>query len=235
MLRRTNLTKIEHRSLIVFGVPRELRHEVDLAAFFDSLGIGPVETVVICRKWIKLREAVKKRAEALDRLERIYYHIQMSSGDRLAQWLQPSSSGTDRGRGGDSVSSSEQESLLGSGDNRTIFRNSISASEEDPSLAEIISYLDAVNPRKRPTHRVLASRADAWDDTYASHTPWWKVPYTASKKLFEKRITVDSASFWAARYKFWDARVSALRKSPEHSPSTAVAFITFESPQSAVC
>jgi hypothetical protein len=216
------MKKIELRSLIVFGVPHELRHEVDLAAYFESLGLGAIETVVICRKWVKLREAVKKRAEALDRLERIYFDVQSSSGGLagLAQWLHLTSAPNIN------TISEDVEPLLST--------NGITASEEDPSLSEILSYLDAVDPRKRPTHKIFASLADIQSDAFSSN-PWWFLTLKDLQRFFEKRISVYSASFWAAKYKFWDARVTALRKVPEHSPSTAVAFVTFESPMSAVC
>ncbi|KAJ3034288.1 hypothetical protein HK097_004561, partial [Rhizophlyctis rosea] len=43
VLRRTRMSKIEMRSVILFGIPRELRHEVDLASYIEGLGIGKVE------------------------------------------------------------------------------------------------------------------------------------------------------------------------------------------------
>lgn len=53
---------------MVYGIPAELRYEADLAAYYESLGIGAVESVVICRKWGRLKEAVERRAYFLFRL-----------------------------------------------------------------------------------------------------------------------------------------------------------------------
>jgi hypothetical protein len=42
---------IDSRSIMVFGVPKELQNEISLAAYFDSAfdGLGKVENVVIAR------------------------------------------------------------------------------------------------------------------------------------------------------------------------------------------
>jgi hypothetical protein len=57
------------RSVMIFGVPRELRSEICLAKYFENLCIGQVETVVVCRNWTRLQKAVKKRAYYLEQLE----------------------------------------------------------------------------------------------------------------------------------------------------------------------
>lgn len=43
ILKETLLNRIDGRSIMVFGIPRDLRREIELAAYFDSLGIGRVE------------------------------------------------------------------------------------------------------------------------------------------------------------------------------------------------
>jgi hypothetical protein len=60
---------------MVYGIPSELRFESDLASYYDSLGIGAVESVVICRKWTRLRLAVERRAFFLKKLEGVYARI----------------------------------------------------------------------------------------------------------------------------------------------------------------
>jgi hypothetical protein len=78
----------------------------------------------------------------------------------------------------------------------------------DPSLVEIMSFLEAIDPRKRPTHK------------------------TGFLGIFG--TLVDSADYYAKHFREWDAQVHRLRRFPEQSPSTAVAIVTFDSPQSAV-
>ncbi|KAJ3271449.1 Nuclear cap-binding protein subunit 1 [Terramyces sp. JEL0728] len=70
-LKRTKLSKIEMRSVIVFGIPKELRNEVNLSIFFNNLQVGKVENVVLCRNWSLLQQAVQKRLYYLEKLEKL--------------------------------------------------------------------------------------------------------------------------------------------------------------------
>jgi hypothetical protein len=45
---------------------------------------------------------------------------------------------------------------------------------------------------------------------------------------------VDSFEYYTKLFIEWDSKVARLRKSPEKSAPSAVAFVTFESPMSAV-
>ncbi|KAJ3104134.1 hypothetical protein HDU97_009485 [Phlyctochytrium planicorne] len=239
VLRRTKLSKIEMRSLIVFGIPRELQHEVDLAAFFENLGVGSVENVVICRKWNKLRHAVWNRSFYLQQLERVYFEVRRNySRGHLPRNLSTLVLGTLSRVFGSSTSqqngipstahnngshsngsahsmlfeegydnSSSTTPLLSEShrqDQRWRFSSSDSA---DPSLFEIMNFLDAVDPKFRPKHK------------------------NGFLGLFGD--SVDSAEHYAEMYANWDAIVHGLRRSPERSPPTAVGFVTFESPESA--
>ncbi|KAJ3217944.1 Radial spoke head protein 3 [Dinochytrium kinnereticum] len=226
VLRRTKLSKIELRSLIVFGIPRELRHEVDLAAYFENLGVGSVENVVICRKWNKLRTAVRNRTVCLQQLERIYFDVRRGGaggGKRVwggwgwvPEWVWKMVPGSN---GGHSVPSSNGEYEVGTAvdvdDPSSSFTTPLLSSHRrfstsdsaDPSLFEIMNFLDAVDPRYRPRHR------------------------TGFLGLVGE--SVDSAGYFAERYREWDLLVHELRRSPERSAPTAVGFVTFESPESA--
>ena len=46
ILKKSKLSKVEMRSIMVYGIPRDLRHEADLKAYFDNLGIGKVLKIV---------------------------------------------------------------------------------------------------------------------------------------------------------------------------------------------
>ncbi|KAJ3333288.1 hypothetical protein HDU76_009775 [Blyttiomyces sp. JEL0837] len=88
-------------------------------------------------------------------------------------------------------------------------RRRFSVSESsDVSLFEIMTYLNAVDPRLRPRHRV------------------------GFLGLFGE--SVDSAEYYAKQYKEWDSKVHLLRRFPENSPPTSVALVTFDSPKTAL-
>lgn len=82
------------------------------------------------------------------------------------------------------------------------------SSSEPNSAYEVLAKLDSIDPKFRPTHR------------------------TGFFGIFGKKI--DSASNYAYLFRKWDSEVMRLRKIPEHSSPTAVAIITFESPESAI-
>ncbi|KAJ3167517.1 Ribonuclease H2 subunit A [Irineochytrium annulatum] len=224
------------RSLIVYGIPREIRNEVDLAAYFESLGIGSVENVVICRKWNKLRSAVSNRAYYLQQLERVFFHVRKAvatkrADSKFGSWflkrsgssnLSESHNGVGRSGSAEQLNGDRADERLIHGwdslDNHGTFvtatsplidRRRFSASDpnNDPSLFEIMNFLDAVNPSLRPTHK------------------------TGFMGLFGEQV--DSADYYAEKYKEADHIVHDLRKIPERSPPTAIGFVTFESPESA--
>ncbi|KAI8845420.1 radial spoke protein 3-domain-containing protein [Chytridium lagenaria] len=192
VLRRTRLSKIEMRSLIVFGIPANSATKSTSPRFSKTS--------------VSLRNAVRNRALCLQQLERVYFDVR--KGKRLFRahpsWLwffgTPSSPALLNGVANGEYGDVEGAPLL---QNRR-FSTSDTA---DPSLLEMMAYLDAVDPRLRPTHRVgfLGLGGEV----------------------------VDSARYYAERFKEWDSMVHELRRSPERSPPTAVGFVTFESPESA--
>ncbi|KAI8922345.1 hypothetical protein DFJ77DRAFT_495618 [Powellomyces hirtus] len=243
VLRRTHMSKIEIRSIIVFGIPRELRHEVDLASYFEGLGIGKVENVVLCRKWSHLRNAVQKRAYYLTQLEKIYANVMrnarrypnraglplfrdgssssLHSGGHIS-----SGNGFERGNGLNIIGNLSRTALADIGEagnesdeyddldqaSRPLLsvprRFSTSSDPGDGSLFELMSRLDAVDPRNRPKHR------------------------TGFMGL--RGPLVDSAGYYAEKFQEWDRKVARLRKNPESSAATSAGFVTFESPESAI-
>ncbi|KAJ3156813.1 hypothetical protein HDU86_003579 [Geranomyces michiganensis] len=256
VLRRTHMSKIEMRSIIVFGIPRELRHEVDLASYFEGLGIGNVENVVLCRKWSHLRKAVQKRALYLTKLEKTYADVMRnllrrrrrqsgrrasllpihrgdsSSSGAVAENGQPPSISFDPHLGiGLTGGGSQHHARSGSRDSDDAARAdasgeyddldqasrpllsvprrfSTSSGTGDGSLFELMSRLDAVDPRHRPKHR------------------------TGFMGL--RGPLVDSADYYADKFQEWDRKVARMRKDPESSAATSAGFVTFESPESAI-
>ncbi|KAF2481065.1 hypothetical protein BDY17DRAFT_300640 [Neohortaea acidophila] len=65
-------TTITDRTMRLSGIPMDLRDEERIKEFIESLDIGKVERVTLCRNWKELDEAVVKRTEVLRKLEEAY-------------------------------------------------------------------------------------------------------------------------------------------------------------------
>ncbi|CAG8652215.1 10497_t:CDS:2, partial [Dentiscutata heterogama] len=63
---------ISARTVMVTVLPKNLQEEPALAKFYDSLGLGTVESVVVYKNVRKLRHALEKRTYYLRELERSY-------------------------------------------------------------------------------------------------------------------------------------------------------------------
>ncbi|KAJ3029101.1 UNVERIFIED_CONTAM: hypothetical protein HDU68_000140 [Siphonaria sp. JEL0065] len=227
ILKRTSLSKIEYRSIFLVNLPSDLQQEVELRTYFENLEIGPVENVVVCRHWFKLREAVKKRLYYLQQIERLFADCVRSgvlkvnratSADAHGSSHANSTTGEQSAEGNpsDVISIAPSEASTpyhtdGEDDVATPllhYTRQISHSHiTDPGLFEIMGYLNKIKQRHRPTH------------------------HTGVFGIFGDRV--DSVDFYAEKYLEWDTIVKELRMNPEQSPSTGVAFVTFDSPQSA--
>ncbi|KAI7906249.1 uncharacterized protein BX663DRAFT_540836 [Cokeromyces recurvatus] len=60
------------RSIIVTGIPKELRSDRALANYYEQLGIGRVERCYVVRTVHRLNTLIKRRAQALNKLEEAY-------------------------------------------------------------------------------------------------------------------------------------------------------------------
>ena len=65
-------TSVTDRTIRLSGIPAELQDEEKIKDFIESLDIGKVERVAICRNWKELDDAVLTRMNALRRLEEAY-------------------------------------------------------------------------------------------------------------------------------------------------------------------
>ncbi|KAJ2998500.1 hypothetical protein HDV02_004508 [Globomyces sp. JEL0801] len=125
-LKRTQLSKIEMRTVMVFGIPQDLRSEVNLAVYFENLGIGKVDTVVLCRNWSLLQRAVEKRAYFLRQLELLYVKCKKIPREY------------------DSARNLNEERLP------FVQRND----EHERLCSEILSHFSNISPLRRPKHRI---------------------------------------------------------------------------------
>ncbi|KAJ3320157.1 Nuclear cap-binding protein subunit 1 [Boothiomyces sp. JEL0866] len=147
-LKRTKLSKIEMRSVMVFGIPKELRNEVNLSVFFNNLQIGKVENVVLCRNWSLLQQAVQKRLYYLEKLEKLCLKL-------------------------DSLPKLERSFVI---PEATAFRNS-QMSAVDVAIEEIMNKYNSIEPEYRPTHKtglfgLFGERVDSTQNYVANFRHW---------------------------------------------------------------
>ncbi|CAG8434972.1 7713_t:CDS:10 [Ambispora gerdemannii] len=60
------------RTVMVTVLPKELQSDRELAEFYESLGVGSVESAVVCRHVRKLKHAIERRTHYLEKLEKAY-------------------------------------------------------------------------------------------------------------------------------------------------------------------
>nr|OQO16108.1 hypothetical protein B0A51_16844 [Rachicladosporium sp. CCFEE 5018] len=65
-------TTVTDRTIKLSGIPRDLQDEARLKELLESLDIGKVEAVTICRQWKELDDAMAERMNTLRRLEEAY-------------------------------------------------------------------------------------------------------------------------------------------------------------------
>lgn len=65
-------TTITDRTIRLSGIPRYMQDETKIKEFMESLDIGGVERVTLCRNWKELDQAMDKRMDIVRRLEEAY-------------------------------------------------------------------------------------------------------------------------------------------------------------------
>lgn len=65
-------TTVTDRTIRLSGIPPDLQDEDKIKEFVESLDIGKVESVMLCRKWKELDMAMDARMDILKRLEEAY-------------------------------------------------------------------------------------------------------------------------------------------------------------------
>ena len=65
-------SSVTDRTIRLSGIPKDLQDEDRIKEFIESLDIGKVESVTLCRNWKELDDAVTDRTNTLRRLEEAY-------------------------------------------------------------------------------------------------------------------------------------------------------------------
>ena len=81
-------SSVTDRTIRLSGIPVDLRDEDRIKEFIESLDIGKVESVTLCRNWGELDNAVTERMDTLRRLEEAYtVHLGHRSVERSRETL----------------------------------------------------------------------------------------------------------------------------------------------------
>lgn len=77
---------VTDRTIRLSGIPPNLRSEAKLTAFVEDLGIGKVDSVILCRNWKRLDTLIDDRMHSLRKLEEHYAtyigHSQLKKSER---------------------------------------------------------------------------------------------------------------------------------------------------------
>ncbi|EME39349.1 hypothetical protein DOTSEDRAFT_75154 [Dothistroma septosporum NZE10] len=115
-------TTITDRTIRLSGIPRDMQDEERVKEFVESLDIGKVDSVVLCRNWKTLDKSMNSRMDTLRRLEEAYtIYLSYRKVERNGETLpivQPSPPGP----GGGGLANEEDESVPLAGENGTVAR-----------------------------------------------------------------------------------------------------------------
>ncbi|KAJ1970163.1 hypothetical protein IWQ62_000132 [Dispira parvispora] len=75
MLLKVTSGSIVPRSVLVSHIPRELRNDATLKHFFESLGLGPVDSATMIRNYSKLNRRINQRKAVLQSLEQSHLDL----------------------------------------------------------------------------------------------------------------------------------------------------------------
>jgi len=80
-------SSVADRTIILSGIPHELRTEEKLRDWIEKLRIGDVRAITICRDWRDLDDLAEKRATTLRKLEEAYVAFEGRKVERDLQTL----------------------------------------------------------------------------------------------------------------------------------------------------
>jgi hypothetical protein len=206
------------RSVIITGIPEELRNDQSLAEYYERLEIGSVESCYVVRTIHGLHKLIKRRADALLKLERAYATF----------WRNPCTiPGYDPDRILDDVKMYRR--VLEAADKRAEEAGTSSSSEEEEDLREKFRK----NNKKKKTFLNTTFfkglvEPNAMMGAKESHRPQVR---TGLWGLFGQKV--DAIEYYTKLFDDLDKTVVERRTSPLYE-MTSVAFITFEHMSSAV-
>lgn len=223
------------RSVIVTGLPEELRTDQALADYFENLGVGVVVSSHVVRHVKKLGHILRQRARALDHLEESYVkywgnpcittdyspdhiyhharHIHQQKKKAIHQSdQQVPKSKLDHDDDQTSISSITNESI-------PLRTNKISVTQPDGA-----TILQQTPPATQENPTTL----DTTTVVYIRQRPLVRTGFLG---LWGEKV--DAIDYYTKEFDHWDKLAVAARESPQFD-MTSVGFVTFENMGSAV-
>ncbi|CAO3588215.1 unnamed protein product [Absidia cylindrospora] len=210
------------RSVIVTGLPAELRTDQALANYFETLGVGVVVSCHVVRHVKKLGHILRKRARALDKLEESYvkywgnpctvianYHPEQIIQN--AQRIHHQEDLIDKKRYSCTKTKTDQAS-----DSSTM---------DDMTSECILHRTNKVSDTHNNSSKTVNNTIIGYQ---RGHRPQIK---TGLFGLYGDKV--DAIDYYTKEFDHWDKMATEARASPEFN-MTSVGFVTFEKMESAL-
>ncbi|OBZ88317.1 Calcium permeable stress-gated cation channel 1 [Choanephora cucurbitarum] len=217
------------RSVIVTGIPEQFRSDKALAEYFENLNIGAVESCYVVRTVYRIETLIKKRANALKRLEEAYAkywgnpcRIPGYDPDRILDDVEMYKRVLDLAEKRESSSSEEEDDqdnqfrLLSSREDGSRLKSPLNSLRRKTRLGTTTFFKGLVEPTlglKKGTQ---------------SKRPMVRLGLFG---LFGKKV--DAIEYYTKLFDDLDKSVIEARQSPNYE-MTNVAFVTFEEMSSAL-
>lgn len=208
------------RSIIVTGIPSHLRSDQALSDYYENLDIGPVESCYVVREVHRLSTMIKKRANALMKLEEAY----------ASYWGNPCK-----------IPGYDPDRIL---DDVEMYKKVLTLAEKRESTDDESSDEETKKSSGTPTSSLRRKKKKK-----PGNTTFFKglvEPRFNLKKAKSRRPTVrvggvfglsgqkvDAIEYYTKLFDDLDKIVTERRRSPNYE-MTNVAFVTFEHMSSAV-
>ncbi|EIE91296.1 hypothetical protein RO3G_16007 [Rhizopus delemar RA 99-880] len=206
------------RSVIVTGIPEQLRTDQALTEYYNNLNIGSVESCYVVRNVHKLNQLIKQRASALKKLEEAY----------AKYWGNPCSiPGYDPERILDDVEMYKK--VLDQAENKKDESSDSSDNENGNTKTPLAIRLTKRNTwRKAMNTTFIKSMVEPLDQKKSSRRPTVRTGFLG---LFGRKV--DAIEHYTVLFDDLDKMTTDLRASPNYE-MTNVAFVTFNHMSSAV-
>jgi len=203
---------INFRSIMIFGLPREYRDEEKLYNFFSELGIGDLEKVVICKRYLHLRKALENRQYYLDRIEHYY-----------TNWIGYKNIKKNKKKEADEAYKRLQNIHNLRNGNGNFKKMSEERTDTENSIFSIVNSSSTTNLYDESKPR--------YDHLLVENKAYYKERKRGRLYIFGDKI--DLLNYYVEKFIKWDNNVKKLRNKVNNS-NTPVAFVTFKSPLSAL-
>ncbi|ORX45213.1 DUF221-domain-containing protein [Piromyces finnis] len=203
---------VNFRSIMIFGLPKVYRNEEKLYNFFSDLGIGDLENVVICKRYLHLRKALDNRQYYLNKIESYY-----------TNWI-----GYKNLKKNQKKESKEAYNKMKNLQNLRNGHNNFKkmTDERTESESSIFSIVNASS-----TINLFEDNEPKYDQLLVENKIYFKERKKGRLYVFGDKI--DLFNYYVEKFIKWDNNVRKLRNKVNNS-TTPVAFVTFKSPLSAL-